>query len=174
MRTSFKVLTYLIGSVLVISLFIASSALRANEEWWEWKLGKGKGKLENVRASVWVGALGYDPETGWTSSSHWFQMMNHLNFDFSHDYEFQHGVSEILRRNNRGDIIAIRPVDNDQTFAQRLSKAGETYWHPGTQGVDCNGERRGEYHIQAYTAVRSGADLNVQMDAELMFRIKVD
>ncbi len=175
MRTSFKVWAFIIGSLLAISLFIPGSELvHANEKWWPWVTGRGEDRLLNMWASVWVGDLGYDSETGRTSSSHWFQIMNHLGFDTDHNYEFQHGVSEVLRRDNRGDIISIRPVDQDTLALPRLSKNGECYWHPDVRGVDCSGENEGEYIIEAYTAVRKEADLNVKMEARLEFWIDAD
>ncbi len=93
----------------------------------------------------------------------------------SYTYEFQHGVSEILKRNNRGEIVSERFVNNSTTFLPR--QVGAPTWYDeldGTQGVNCNGQPEGLYRIQAYTAVRAtirGGSLSVEADEETEFWI---
>ena len=71
-------------------MFIVNhNILKANEEWDPWETFQGNGDLENFYGSFWVGDLGYNAETGWTTSSHWFQVQNNLGFDLNHPISVQ-------------------------------------------------------------------------------------
>ena len=179
MRKSVKGLTLIIGCLLAISLFtIIGDSLHANEEWWPWVNNNGNGDLENIWVSVWVGNLGYDSETGWTSSSHWFQTQNVLGFDLQHTYQFKHGVWEVLAWNEDGTPDDTRFIDHDGfgEQEQRVSEDGECHWQGGSRGVDCSGEDEGNYWIKAGTAVRAvqNGTLDVSMSAESFFTIDED
>ena len=161
---------------MTISLFIIGGNLvRANEEWWPWVNDNGDGDLENIWVSVWVGNLGYNAGTGWTSSSHWFQTQNILGFDLNHTYQFKHGVWEVLAWNDDGSPKVTRFIDDGfGEQEQRVSEDGEIHWQGGSRGVDCSGEDEGNYWIQAGTAVRAfhNGRLDVSMSAESFFTIE--
>lgn len=175
MRKSFKVLTIIIGCLFAISLFtVGHNILQANEEWEDWENDDGEDDLSNFWVSVWVGDLGYDSGTGWTSSSHWFQTQNNLGFDLNHTYQFKHGVFEVLEWDENGRPSETREVGNEG-FGEadnRESEDGEIHWEPGSRGVDCSGEGEGDFWITATTAVRAGGDLDVSMSAESFFTIE--
>lgn len=169
MRKSFKVLTLIIGSLLLVALSSVDTLLAASNS------GAGTGTLSGLWANVYVGGLTYEPVFGWTQSDHSFNITNMTDDDVSYTYEFQHGVSEILRKNDQGEVINERFVNNSTQFLTRT--VGPPTWYDGLdgmQGVDCNGQPAGHYRIQAYTAVRASilhGRLDVQASDETEFWI---
>lgn len=178
MRNSFRVLTFIIGCLLAISLFtIGHNLLQANEEWEDWETFQGEDDLSNFYGSFWVGDLGYDAGTGWTTSSHWFQVQNNLGFDLNHSYQFKQGVYKIITWDDNGNPDDVELVGDDGfgEVENRNSKDGEVYWHPGSRGVDCSGEEQGNYQIIATTVVRAniqGGNLDVSTSAKSFFDIR--
>ena len=168
MRKPFT-LTICIAGILLMNLFSADMLLA------ETKGKAGTGKLSGLWANVYVGGLTYEPFFGWTQSDHWFEVINMTGRRVSFNYEFQHGVWEILKKNERGIVTRSRFVDNSvQQFARSV---GPPTWYDeldGTQGVNCNGQPEGLYWIKAYTAIRTsvlGGSLAVQADEETEFWI---
>lgn len=149
MKKLFKVLTFIIGSLLVSSLFINNTVQAATNG------GGGKGTLSTCWANVKVDNVRYDPVTQRTYSCHWFELLNYLDRKLSFTYEFQHGVWEVFKRNNRGEITASRFVKGSQTFLAAKAEANDSFDLCGGQGISMSGQNAGEYEIKAYTAVRA-------------------
>lgn len=169
MRNSFKVLTFIIGSLLLVSPCSIDMIHAASN-------GKaGTGTLSGLWANVYVGGLTYESSHGWTQSDHSFDITNMTGDAVSYTYEFQHGVWEILKKNNRGEVTQSRFIGQSTQFLPRT--VGPPTWCDeldGTQGVDCSGEDGGLYWIQAYTSVQAsirGGSLDVKAEEDTEFRI---
>lgn len=144
-------LVCILGSILILGLFVTNINIAhtvMNE-------GGGNGVLSTCWAIVKVDNVRYDPVTQRTYSCHWFELLNYLDRQLWFTYEFSHNVEEVLRRDNRGNIINARFIDLSQTFLGTSVNANDNYVQCGGQGIDMKGQRVGEYEIRAYTAVRT-------------------
>ena len=84
-------------------------------------------------------------------------------------YDFHHGVYEILSRDHSGDPDQTRFVDDSQQAATDQTDRNGYGYRDGTQGVNCNGQRAGEYYITGYTAIRvivRGGSLDITVTPE--------
>ena len=159
-----KLLTLIIGCILAISLFVGNIVQAATNS------GGGVGDLPTCWANVEVDNVRYDPVTQRTYSCHWYEILNYLDRKLLFTYEFTHGVREVLRRNNRGEVIQERFVGQSQTFLAITVNANDSLDQCGGQGISMSGRRPGQYEIKAYTAVRTaiqGGRLEVQTDDEV-------
>ncbi len=173
MRTAFKLLT-IIASLLTVSVFtiVSKNCLGASE-------GKGgSGTLSGLWGNVEVNSLSYNPDNQRTSSCHSLEIFNYTGDEISYDYEFQHVVQEIRARDKNGKITDTRRVDRSTTDEQSTVTANPGYkTQSGSQGVSCAGQPKGEYIIEAYTAIRAsrlGGRLNVQANESSEFEITED
>ena len=162
MRFSLKMLA-LFATILVIGLAADSIHAKQSGTW-------GTGDFSGYYGTVYVGSLTYESDFGWTQSSHWYEVINMFNFvRLSVPYEFQHGVWEVRNGNDKG-----RFVNNSQQQAtDRTDRNGYVY-RDSTQGVNCNGQRAGQYFIEAYTAIRvseRAGSLEVKVTDTSKFRI---
>lgn len=124
--------------IVVMSLFTARITLAEKVSGW------GTGTLSGYHGMVYIGNFAYEPDFGWTQSSHWYEVINFHDFvKISVPYEFQHGVYEIKSRDHNGDPDQTRFVDNSQQAAtDRTDRNGYAY-RDGTKGVNCNGSTAG-------------------------------
>ena len=149
--TNISLSTILLAVLIVgVSLFTTTITLAEQVSGW------GTGTLSGYHGTVYIGNFAYEPDFGWTQSSHSYEI---TNFDddlgrISVPYEFQHGVYEIQTRDRNGDPDQTRFVDNSQQAATDQTDRNGYGYRDGTQGVNCNGQRRGEYYITGYTALR--------------------
>ena len=139
--------------IVVMSLF--TTRITSAEQVSGW----GTGTLSGYHGTVYIGNFTYEPDFGWTQSSHWYEVINFHDFvKISVPYEFQHGVYEIKSRDHTGDPDETRFVDNSQQAATDQTDRNGYAYRNGTQGVNCNGQPRGEYYITGYTAIRVSVD----------------
>ena len=118
--------------------------------------GCGTGTLSDYHGTVYIGNFAYEPDFGWTQSSHSYEVTcsddNPRRIPVP--YDFHHSVYEILSRDRSGDPDQTRFVgDSQQAATDQTDRNGYAY-RDSTKGVDCNGERAGEYYITGYTAIR--------------------
>ncbi len=173
MRTALKLLT-IIASLLTVSVFtiVSQNCLGAS------KGAGGTGNLSGLWGNVEVNSLSYNPDNQKTSSCHSLEIFNYTGDKISYGYEFQHVVQEIRARDRNGKITDTRNVDRSTTDEQSTVEANPGYkTQSGSQGVSCAGQPKGEYIIEAYTAIRAsrlGGSLNVQADESSEFEITDD
>ncbi|MDE0317175.1 MAG: hypothetical protein OXM61_20020 [Candidatus Poribacteria bacterium] len=137
----------IISGLLVSSIFIGSIVKAATNS------GTGTGELSPCSANVEVDSLRYDPVTQRTYSCHWYEIINYLNRKLAYTYEFTHQVYEVVKRNDRKEVVRQRDVGLSQTFLGATVKSMDNFDLCGAQGISMSGQRAGEYEIKAYTAV---------------------
>jgi len=173
MRTALKLLT-IIASLLTVSIFtiVSQNCLGASNS------GSGSGTLSGLSGYVEVNSLSYNPDNQKTSSCHSLEIFNYTGDDISYRYEFQHVVQEIRARDKNGKITDTRSVDSSTTDEQSSVAADPGYkTQSGSQGVSCAGQPKGDYIIEAYTAIRAsrlGGRLEVETDESSEFEITDD
>ena len=87
----------------------------------------------------------------------------------SDPYDFHHNVYEIQTRDHKGKPKRTRFVDNSQQAATDQTDRNGYGSRDSLLGVNCNGQRAGEYYITGYTAIRisvRGGSLNLMVAPE--------